>query len=420
MSNWLDGTEMSNIWGTFKSKLAASLTSLSNRISQNASDITKKIGKENFGLLSLYRCKSTDITYDKTSDLWNTIGYSDTASSAHTVQRTITESGRIFCDGGTEINPKTASVTHRSSEIPNSNITYKKYIGTYTSGSDVYAYYIGTGSSGYGIFKVKYGNETQAESITKLYLCDITDEKYYPNATTGTQFGASTSTNRLYTKFATLIGDTVYIATNSDTSGQIHGKYADNYYEDKHDLWFSWNGSVLKPLTINAPSDFYTNLTFTDTYTVNYISYRGFRIATTENATYADGYKFTAEESDAGSTVTVTPISSILPLIGKDNTQVYCNGFYNNYVVFCDNSNVSICSCKLVPKNNCGYHELMLSPMRLINSAFAHTSDSDGEHNYGFFFLPAKMTGFIPAGNTFGTSTTSAETVTALLHKELD
>ena len=134
MANWLDNTEMSNIWGEFKSSLSANLQSLSTMISQNSSDISNRITKNQFGLTNAFRYKSNNIYTSGNiySYLYSNYASGSSSYTSNNYKKTITYSGRIFeydCSNQTviEINPKTGSITRYSMKPSNTSINYRWY-----------------------------------------------------------------------------------------------------------------------------------------------------------------------------------------------------------------------------------------------------------------------------------------------------
>lgn len=392
MSNWLDGGEISNIWGTFKTKLAENLFSLSERISKNSSDISDRITKSQFGIMNAFRYKSTDIFSNTTSDIYKYL-YSNysTGSSSYSsgnYKKTITRDGRIFewdCANKivVEVNPTTGEITKYSMAVYGNAVNYMWYVGTYVDDDDIYTYLWGTGGSGYGLFKVKHGDETYANSVTSLYMYDIAQyPEYYENPETATP-NYNTNTSYFRTLLSVLVGDTVYV---------IYNTYTQNYrYYSQYNIYFSWNGTLWdgtdnnkpKRLVVDLPTNFYTN---------QYFHYeRGYNTVTDEEITYTDSYKLSL--SLVSNTSVTLKAEALVPEIGS-TYQSYINacGFYNDYIVFNYGRNGSHDTLMFVPINDTSHYEIVPFKESYQNTTqyynrliFTHIENETNGKNYLFF-----------------------------------
>ena len=400
MSNWLDGSEISNIWGTFKTKLAENLLSLSERISQNSSDISDRVTKSQFGIMNAFRYKSSDIF--SSGDIYNYLysNYADGFSfcSLNNYRKTITRDGRIFewdCANKyvIEINPTTGEITKYNMAVLNNTITYMWYVGTYVDGEDIYTYLWGIGGSGYGLFKVKHGDETYATSVTSLYIYDIAQYPEYYNSKVTPVYSTSTSYFRV--SLSVLVGDTVYVICNAYTSS--------HYDSTDYDIYFSWDGTTFdgtndtkpKKLTVDLPAVFYTQRT--------YHYDRGHNIATDGEITYADSQKFSLSLV-SNNTVTLKA-ETIIPYI--NTTTAYSNacGFYNDYVVFNYGRDGSHDTLMFVPINDTSYYEIVPFNEPYENNSqyynriiFTHIENGVDGKNFLFYPVFAYINGYSGAG----------------------
>lgn len=387
MSNWLDGSEMSNIWGNFKLKLAENLTALSNSITQNSSAIDQRITKKQFGILNAFRYKSTDIFSDANSDIYKYLyanyatGYS--AYNSNNYKKTITNNGRIFeydCVNQyvIEINPTTGQITKYNMRVQNNNITYMWYIGTYVDGNNIYSYLWGTGGNGYGIFKVKHGNATYATSLTSLYIYDIAqDPEYYSSESITPVY--STATSYLRVRLSVMIGNSVYIICNTRTNTSSHS----NIY----DIYFAWDGTTLsssnkpKKLNLNLPTGFYTS--------TNYHYERGHNLATDGDVTYSDSYKLYLS-SVLSNSVTINAVR-VVPEYAATYTSPICPcGFYDDYIVFGYTQSGYPNTLMLVPKNNSSYYEIVpfIEPYETNTAYYNRLIFTHLENGKNYAFIP--------------------------------
>lgn len=393
MANWLDGTEMSNVWSNFKNKLANTLTSLSNAISQNASDISERITKKQFGIQNAFRYKSTDVFYSGTdvyTYLYLNYAYGYSGYSRYNYRKTITQDGRIFeydCANQwvIEINPTNGNITKYNMRTNNSSITYQWYIGTYVDGDDIYSYLWGTGGSGWGIFKVKHGNASYASSVSSLYIYDIAqDSKYY--VVSGTTPVYSTSTNYFRTLLSVMVGDKVCVICNSRTNSSS--------YSSLYNIQFVWDGSNRKQLSVELPSGFYSS------YYYHYE--RGINIATDGNTTYTGGYKISLYSNS--STKSTFKLTKVVPDTGNSE-YVYPCGFYDDYIVFGYMQNYGHNTLMFLPINDQSYYEIVpfKEPYESSNQyynrlIFTHIDDDNGGKNYMFKPVFSYVNGYNNAG----------------------
>ena len=389
MSNWLDGSEMSNIWGSFKTKLAENLSSLSNSISQNSSAISDRITKKQFGISNAFRYKSNNIFMDSNSDLYKYLFtyYASGSSSAtsNNYKKTITYSGRIFeydCSNKyvIEINPTTGAITKYNMKVRNSSINYLWYIGTYVNGNDIYSYLWGTGNNGYGIFKVKHGNSSYATSLTELYICEIGQLSEYYKADVG--INVSQSTNYFRVPLSVLIGNSVYIICNARTGSSS--------YQADYNLYFVWDGTELstnnkpKKLNVNFPSGFYTSTA--------YHYERGHNLATNGNVTYTDSYKMSLS-SVLSDQVTLN-VTKVVPEYGASYSSPICPcGFYDDYVVFGYTQSGTPNTLMFLPINNSSYYEIVpfKEPYDSTTGYYNRlifTHIESGQNGKNYLFLP--------------------------------
>lgn len=391
MSIWLDGSEISNIWGTFKTKLAENLLSLSGRISQNSSDISDRVTKSQFGIMNAFRYKSTDIFSNTASDiykyLYSNYAYGYSSYSSNNYRKTITRDGRIFewdCANRivVEINPTTGEITKYNMAVYGNAITYMWYIGTYVDGDDIYTYLWGTDSSGYGIFKVKHGDESYASSVTSLSIYNIAQyPEYYSSPETTPVY--STSTSYFRTLLSVLIGDTVYIICNTYTS---YSRYYPQY-----DIYFSWDGTHFdgtdstkpKKLTVDLPTYFYNS---------QYYHYeKGSNLATDNDVTYSDSYKFSISLS-SGNSVTLKA-EQVIPYMQQNSNYSNACGFYNDYVVFHYARDGHHDTLMFVPINDISYYEIIPFKDPYDNTTtqyynrliFTHLENGTAGKNYVFY-----------------------------------
>lgn len=391
MSNWLDGSEISNIWGNFKTKLSENLLSLSNKITKNSADISDRITKSQFGIMNAFRYKSTDIFSDTTSDIYKYLyanyAYNYSSYSSYNYRKTITRDGRIFewdCVDKIviEINPKTGEITKYNMTVYGNSINYMWYIGTYVDGEDIYTYLWGTNSSGYGLFKVKHGDKDYAASVTSLSIYNIAQyPEYYSNTETTPVY--STSTSYFRTLLSVLIGDTVYIICNTYTSYR-------NYYP-QYDIYFSWDGTHFdgtdntkpKKLTVDLPTSFYNS------YYYHYD--KGCNVVTDDDVSYSDSYKFSLSlVSDNSVTLKV---EEVIPYMNQTNNYSNACGFYNNYVVFNYARSGYHDTLMFLPRNDTSYYEIMpfkdpyddTTTQYYNRLIFTHLENETGGKNYLFY-----------------------------------
>ena len=392
MSNWLDGSEISNIWGNFKTKLSENLLSLSNKIAQNSADISDRITKSQFGIMNAFRYKSTDIFSDATSDiykyLYTNYSYGYSSYSTNNYRKTITRDGRIFewdCANRIviEINPTTGKITKYNMTVYGNSINYMWYIGTYVDGKNIYTYLWGTNSSGYGLFKVKHGDADYATSVTSLSIYNIAQyPEYYSNTEITPQY--TTSTNYFRTLLSVLIGDTVYIICNTRMN------YSSYYPE--YNIHFSWDGTHFdgtdntkpKKLTADLPANFYTS---------QYFHYqRGQNIATDGNITYIDSYKLSL--SLISDNAVTLKAETLVPEIGSTyDSYINACGFYNNYIVFNYGRDGSHDTLMFVPMNDTSYYEIVPFSESYKNTTqyynrLIFTYVENGKNGKNFLFMP--------------------------------
>lgn len=383
MAKWLDNTDMSNVWGDFKTKLASSLSSLSSAISQNTSDISDRVTKKQFGLLNAYRYKSNKMFTDTSSDIYKYLysyyasGYYNSTSNNY--KKTITKDGRIFeydCHNKwvVEINRKTGAITKYNMAVQNSAITYYWYIGTYVDGSNIYSYLWGTGGSGYGIFKVKHGNATYANSVQSVYIYNIAqDLKYYTSGTTATY---STSTSYLKTKLSILVGDKVCIICDARTGN--------NGYNSSYEIGFSWDGTTVKQLTINSAKTLPTNIYSSTVYHYE----RGINLVTDNTATYTESYKI-YQYSSSTSTIALKTTTLVPEASSSGSSQIYPCGYYDDYIVFGYLTTGHPNTLILSPKNDTSYYEIVTFREPYENSTAFHNrlifTSVNGEN---YMFMP--------------------------------
>lgn len=383
MAKWLDNTDMSNVWGDFKTKLASSLSSLSDAISQNTSDISDRVTKKQFGLLNAYRYKSNQIFTNTSSDIYKYLysyyasGYSSATSNNY--KKTITKDGRIFeydCSNKwvIEINAKTGAITKYNMTVQNTSITYYWYIGTYVSGSDIYSYLWGTGGSGWGIFKVKHGNATYANSVQSVYIYNIAqDLKYYTSGTTTTY---STSISYLRTRLSVLIGDKVCVICNARTNSSS--------YSTSYDIGFAWDGTTVKQLTINSAKTLPTNIYNSTAYHYE----RGINLVTDNTTTYTESYKI-YQYSSSTSTIALKTTTLVPEASSSGTSQIYPCGFYDDYIVFGYLTTSSPNTLILSPINNTSYYEIV--PFREsyeISTAFYNRLIFTKQNDGNYMFMP--------------------------------
>lgn len=396
MANWLDGAEMSNVWGSFKTKLASTLTTLSNSISQNAADISERITKKQYGIQNAFRYKNTDIFNDTNSDIYKYLysnyayPYSNSYPNKYNYRKTITQEGRIFeydCANQyvIEINPINGNITKYSMKTNNSSITYQWYIGTYVDGDDIYSYLWGIGGSGYGIFKVKHGDASYASSISSLYIYDIAqDSNYY--VVSGTTPVYSTSTSYFRVSLSVLVGDKVCVICNPRTN------YSSYYSE--YNIQFVWDGSTRKQLSVSLPTGFYNGQ--------YYFYQRGINIATVGNTTYTGGYKFSLySNSSSKATFKVT---KVIPDNSSDE-YIYPCGFYDDYVVFGYMQSNNYNTLMFLPINDSSYYEIVPFKESYENGnayynrlIFTHIDDDNGGKNYMFMPVFYYIDGYTGTG----------------------
>lgn len=404
MSNWLDGSEISNIWGNFKTKLSENLLSLSNKISQNSADISERITKSQFGIMNAFRYKSTDIFSDATSDiykyLYSNYAYNYSTYSSNNYRKTITRDGRIFewdCANRivVEINPITGELTKYNMTVYGNAITYMWYIGTYVDGDDIYTYLWGVDSSGYGIFKVKHGDESYASSVTSLSIYNIAQyPEYYSNTETTPVY--STSTSYFRTSLSVLIGDTVYVICNTYTNYR-------NYYS-QYDIYFSWDGTHFdgtdntkpKKLTVDLPTSFYNS---------QYYHYdKGCNVVTDDDVTYSDSYKFSISLS-SGNAVTLKA-EQVIPYMQQNANYSNACGFYDDYVVFQYARDGQHDTLMFVPINDTSYYEVVpfedpyyASSTQYFNRIiFTNKKTNTGYKNYLFYPRFSFIDGYTGSG----------------------
>lgn len=404
MSNWLDGSEISNIWGNFKTKLSENLLSLSNKITQNSADISDRITKSQFGIMNAFRYKSTDIFSNSASDIYKYLyanySYAYSNYSTNNYRKTITYDGRIFewdCANRfvIEINPTTGEITKYNMTVYGNSINYMWYIGTYVDGEDIYTYLWGTNSSGYGLFKVKHGDADYAASVTSLSIYNIAQyPEYYSNTEITPQY--TTSTNYFRTLLSVLIGDTVYVICNTRMN------YSSYYPE--YNIYFSWDGTHFdgtdntkpKKLTADLPNNFYAS---------QYFHYqRGQNIATDGNITYIDSYKMSL--SLISDNAVTLKAEALVPEIGSTyDSYINACGFYNNYVVFNYGRNGSHETLMFVPINDTSYYEIVPFNDPAQNTTqyynrliFTHIENGTNGKNYLFYPVFNYIDGYTGSG----------------------